>query len=248
MSTGRHRDLGRLVAHIPARAGSKRVKSKNLRLLAGKPMIQYAIEAALAAEGIDELRVNTDSPELMALARSLGVAVHKREAHLASDTASGDDFTMDIIDKLSPDTLLMVSPVCPLVTAADITGAIGAFRGSDADTLITCTTTRMQTFREGEPVNIRTGEPLAPSQDNPEIEILNWAVTLWDAAVFRRNYEDHRGGYLGTNRLLHPIHPLHAVKVSYEEDFQLAEALLTARSLPGMETPAEPTYWTANQP
>lgn len=225
------RSLGRIVAHIPARAGSKRVPSKNLRDLAGSPMISYAIRAAIAASELDEVYVNTDSPELMDLAKSMGVGVYEREASLASDTASGDDFTMDIIANLKPDTLVMVSPVCPLVEACDISNAITAYKDSNADTLITCTTTQLQAFCNGNPVNIRLGEPLAPSQDNEVLSICNWAVTIWDTKVFKENYQAYGGGYLGTNRLLFPIDPLHSVKVSYEEDFRLANALLKARHL-----------------
>jgi CMP-N,N'-diacetyllegionaminic acid synthase len=228
------RSLGRIIAHIPARAGSKRVPSKNLRLLAGSPMISYAIRAALASPELTEIYVNTDCSKLMDLAREMGVSVYERDASLASDTASGDDFTMDIIEKLNPDTLMMVSPVCPLVTADDISKALQAFRNSDADTLITCTNTQLQTFCDSRPVNVRLGEPLAPSQENPMVSICNWAVTIWDAKTFTENYRSYKGGYLGTNRLLFPIDPLHSVKVSYEEDFRLAEALILA----GRMTPA----------
>ncbi len=231
------RTLGRIVAHIPARAGSKRVPSKNLRLLAGSPMISYAIRAALDAPGLTEVYVNTDSPELMDLAREMGVGVYERDASLASDTASGDDFTMDIIEKLKPDTLLMISPVCPLVDAEDISKALKAFGESDADTLITCSNTQLQTFCEGEPVNVRLGEPLAPSQDNPVVSVCNWAVTIWDAKVFAENYRNYKGGYLGTKRLLFPIDPLHSVKVSYEEDFRLAEALILAGRMTAAKQP-----------
>jgi len=222
------RSLGRVVTHIPARAGSKRVPSKNLRLLAGRPMISYAIETAKSAVELGEVLVNTDCPKIMELARSMGVGVFERDPSLASDTASGDDFTMDIISKLKPDTLVMISPVCPLVDAADVSRAIDAYLNSDADTLISCSNTQMQVFCGDRPVNIRLDEALAPSQNNEVVSICNWAITIWDARVFTGNYESYRGGYLGTKRLLFPIHPLHSVKVSYEEDFQLAERLVLA--------------------
>jgi len=196
----------------------------------------------MQSQELDEIYVNTDSPELMELAREMGVGVFHRDAALASDTASGDDFTIDIIEKLKPDTLVMVSPVCPLVTSDDISSALQAYRDSNADTLITCTTTQMQTFCEEAPINIRLNEPLAPSQENAEVMICNWAVTIWDTQVFRGNYLKFRGGYLGTKRILFPIDPLHAVKVSCEKDFRMAEALLL--SIQNVrESPAEPEYW-----
>jgi CMP-N,N'-diacetyllegionaminic acid synthase len=92
-------EIKKLVAHIPARAGSKRVKSKNLRMLRGKPMIAYAIECAKACPEIEEVYVNTDCPKLAALAEEYGVKVFLRNPELASDTATGDDFTVDIMDR-----------------------------------------------------------------------------------------------------------------------------------------------------
>ena len=235
-------EIKKLVAHIPARAGSKRVKSKNLRMLCGKPMIAYAIECAKLCPEIDEVYVNTDSPKIAALAEEYGVKVFERDPALASDTATGDDFTIDIMDRLNLDTLMMISPVCPLVTPQDVSSAIAAYRANaDADALITCEDTHMQVAMVGQFVNIDPVGPLKPSQENPKVQTCNWAVTIWNAAVFRKNYEAFKGGYCGTNRILYPIDPLRSVKVSYEEDFKMVEALLVARASVNKEEPA--TYW-----
>ncbi len=242
------RDLGKVIAHIPARAGSKRVRAKNLRILLDRPMIAYAIQAALDCPALDEVYVNTDSPELMEVGRALGAKVYERAPELCSDTASGDDFTDDIIRKLEPDTLVMISPVCPLVEAKHVTEALEAYAKSDADTLITASQTQMQTFCEGKPINIELDAPLAPSQDNPPVLTCNWAATVWDAKTFLKNYEAYKGGYLGTKRLLHPIDPLSAVKVSYEDDFRLAEALLRFRDGATSADQTEARYWEPGQP
>ena len=235
-------EIKKLVAHIPARAGSKRVKSKNLRMLCGKPMIAYAIECAKACSEIDEIFVNTDCLKIAALAEEYGVKVFQRDPALASDTASGDDFTVDIMDRLNLDTLMMISPVCPLITPQDVSSAIAAYRANgDADALITCEDTHMQVAMGGRFVNIDPVGPLKPSQDNPKVQTCNWAVTIWNAATFRKNYAAFKGGYCGTNRILYPIDPLRSVKVSYEEDFKMVEALLTARTAVNKEESA--TYW-----
>ena len=137
------KDLGRICIQIPARAGSKRVKSKNLRLINGKPMLQYAVEAALEAS-VGEVYVNSDSNDMLELGRQLGARTYRRPDQLASDEATGDEFTYVFL-KNGPDgidTLVMVSPVCPLVTADDIT-AIKVFSESDCDTLITCDSSQM---------------------------------------------------------------------------------------------------------
>ena len=71
-------EIKKLIAHIPARAGSKRVKSKNLRMLCGKPMIAYAMDCAKSCPEIDEIYVNTDCPIIGALAKEYGVKVFER--------------------------------------------------------------------------------------------------------------------------------------------------------------------------
>ena len=208
-------------------------------------MIAYAIQCALDCPQLSDTFVNTDSEEIDRLAHSMGVKVYRRPEELGSDETTGDDFTADFIRKTRPDTLVMVSPVCPMVTAEDITNAIEAYQQSDCDTLITCEATQMQTFCEEKPVNIDTATPLTPSQSNPFVHILNWAVTIWDTAHFMQSYESRKSGYIGTNRLLYPIAPSHGIKVSTENDFQQAELLLKARQMKNADI-APPIYWSSD--
>jgi CMP-N-acetylneuraminic acid synthetase len=236
-------EIKKLIAHIPARAGSKRVKSKNLRILCGKPMIAYAIETAKSCPDIDEIYVNTDCPTIGALAKEYGVSVFERDPALASDTATGDDFTVDIIERLNVDTLLMISPVCPLITHKEVSKAIEVYKSSQsADTLISSEETSMQVAKEdGDFININPTRPLQPSQNNPKIHICNWAVTIWNGETFRKNYRVYGGGYCGTNRIFLPLDPNKSVKVSYEQDFKMVESLLSVKN--PESTNSSPSYW-----
>ncbi len=240
------RNLGKIVGHIPARGGSKRVPAKNLRYLAGKPMLAYAIDCARESGVFDEIYVNTESHTIAALAEQCGVKVYRRPEHLGSDTTTGDDFTADFMETMKPSTLVMVSPVCPLVQPSDVREGVELFRNSDCDTLITCHDTQMQTFCQGRPVNIDPDGPLAPSQQNPVVQILNWAVTIWDVPSFLESYRTRRSGYIGTRRLLHPIDPVRTLKISHEEDFQMAELLLRARSLTREASSGAAHFWSPN--
>ena len=237
------RELGRIYGHIPARGGSKRVPAKNLRYLCGKPMLAYAIECARESDVLDEIYVNTDSDVIAGLAEACGAKVYRRPAELANDAATGDDFTADFMEKMRPATLVMVSPVCPLVQPADVQRAVETYRQSDCDTLITCQNTQLQAFCEGRAINIDPDAPLAPSQQNPVIQILNWAVTVWDTASFLQSYRSRKSGYIGNKRVLLPMDPNHGLKISHEEDFQMAERLLRAeRSVAATSEPVR--YWS----
>ncbi len=226
------KNLGKIVLHIPAREGSKRVPKKNIRLMNNNPMISYAIEASIKANISEHLYVNTDSKEIKDFVNTNydEVKIYKRKKLLASDEASSEDFNLDIIKQLSADTLIMINPVCPLVTSNDIKNAFKAYKESDCDTLITSTSTKMQTFCENIAININEDEKLAPSQDNKIITTLNWAITLWDAKKFIKRMEEKGYASLGENRLFFDIDPLHSIKVSEEKDFLLAENLLSLKN------------------
>lgn len=74
------------IAIIPARGGSKRIPRKNIKPFSGKPMIGFAIEAALACEAIDRVIVSTDDAEIEDVAREFGAELpFRRPAELADD-------------------------------------------------------------------------------------------------------------------------------------------------------------------
>lgn len=225
------KSLGKIVLHIPAREGSKRVPKKNMRSMNGQPMISYAVEAAMKASITEHMYVNTDSLEIINFIEKnyKSFKIYKRDAILASDTVQSDGFNNDIINRLQPDTLIMINPVCPLIQGSDIINALEAYKNSDCDTLITSESTQMQTFCDGKPVNIRVDQQLAPSQDNGRVSILNWAVTIWDARKFTIRIKGDGYASLGKNRLLFDIDPMHAIKVSEEKDFLMAESIIKAR-------------------
>lgn len=222
------KNLGKIVLHIPAREGSKRVPRKNLRLMNGKPMISYAVAASIQANVTPHMYVNTDSAEIAEYIKEefTKFKIYNREKELANDKASSDQFNLDIIEKLNPDTLIMINPVCPLIESSDIKEALAHFSSSDCDTLISSNSTRMQTFCNDEPVNININEQLAPSQENKLITILNWAITIWDANLFISRMRNQGFAVLGEKREFYEMEPFKSVKVSEEKDFIFAEMLL----------------------
>lgn len=222
------KDLGDIVVCIPARAGSKRVKAKNLRDLCGQPLLSYSINAAKKCFPHKDIYVNSDSIEMLDLAKNHGVQGYHRNSDLASDNATGDQFAFDFIKNINADTLVMVSPVCPLIDSEDISNAVTAYTESNCDTLITCESTQMQVFCEDKPVNIDLSGQLEPTQNNPSVYILNWAVTIWNVKTFIKNFEKTGTAYIGNNRLLFPIDSIHGHKISTESDFLMAEMLIDA--------------------
>jgi CMP-N,N'-diacetyllegionaminic acid synthase len=131
-----------LLAFIPARGGSKGIPRKNLALLAGRPLIQYTLEAALASARIDDILLSTDDEEIAAFCARAGVTTrYRRPAPLAGDDApmlAALEHALEWHAREhgnTPEEVLVLQPTSPLRTAADIDGAVARFRQSAADTL-----------------------------------------------------------------------------------------------------------------
>ena len=110
---------------IPARAGSKGVKKKNSRLLAGKPLVAYSIEAAKALSNV-ELYISSDDDQVLEIARAHGVSsTYVRPAELSGDRISTVDTVLHLVEWLqkqgrSYDVISLFQPTSPFRTAKDI--------------------------------------------------------------------------------------------------------------------------------
>ena len=137
-------DGNKVVALIPARGGSKGVPRKNIRLLAGKPLIAYAIEAAIASRLIDRVVVSTEDEEIAAVARQWGAEVpFMRPPELARDDSPEWLTWQHTIQALAEldggsdiDVLVAVLPTSPLRAIADIDACITMLVESDADIVV----------------------------------------------------------------------------------------------------------------
>lgn len=135
-----------IIAIIPARGGSKGVIRKNIRLLAGKPLIHYSINAALHSKYIDLVTVSTDDDEIMEISRREGATVIKRPPELAGDNSPTIDSVLHVIDQceirgIKPEIVVLLQPTSPLRTSADIDSAIDLFLKGDCDSVISITET-----------------------------------------------------------------------------------------------------------
>jgi N-acylneuraminate cytidylyltransferase len=121
-------EKGRVLAVIPARAGSKGLPGKNHLVLSGKPLIQWTIEAALQTSGIDQVIVSSDDDVVINLADSLGVSAHRRAAALSGDTAQASAVIADALAHFPGfQTLVYLQPTSPLRASVHIEEALQRF-------------------------------------------------------------------------------------------------------------------------
>ncbi|MCE8014966.1 pseudaminic acid cytidylyltransferase [Halomonas sp. MCCC 1A17488] len=114
------------VAVIPARGGSKRIPRKNIKPFAGKPMIAWSIEAALASGCFDRVIVSTDDEEIATVAREWGAEVpFRRPAELSDDHTSTIPVIAHVIEWLReqgevPDAVCCLYATAPFVQSEDL--------------------------------------------------------------------------------------------------------------------------------
>lgn len=111
---------------IPARGGSKGIPRKNIRELAGRPLIAYSIEAALSLAPPERVCLSTDDDEIAAAGRDLGLDMtYMRPPELATDTAGSREVIIDAMDcyerrGVAFDCVVLLQPTSPLRTVGDI--------------------------------------------------------------------------------------------------------------------------------
>lgn len=130
------------IAIITARSGSKGIKDKNIKLLNGKPLMAYTIEAAIKSKMFDEIMVSTDSKKYADIAKQYGAKVpFMRSSELSNDTASSWDVVRDVLNKYKEagkefDTVALLQPTSPLRTAQDIIDGYKIMNDKSANSVI----------------------------------------------------------------------------------------------------------------
>jgi len=110
------------IAIIPARAGSKRIPEKNIRLFHGKPIIAYSILAAKASGLFARIIVSTDSDLIGAIAMDYGASYLRRHSRLADDDTGTQEVTRDALNGCGPgiEHACCIYPTAPMMTPEDL--------------------------------------------------------------------------------------------------------------------------------
>jgi CMP-N,N'-diacetyllegionaminic acid synthase len=141
-----------IIAFIPARGGSKGVPGKNIRLLAGKPLIAWSIEQALASKLIDRVIVSTDCPEIAKVAIEYGAEVpFLRPDYISGDKATTESAMLHCCDYLDeknqlPAMFILVQATSPVRSDNQFDDAILAFKKAKYDSLLSVSRTHRFTW------------------------------------------------------------------------------------------------------
>jgi N-acylneuraminate cytidylyltransferase len=222
----------RVVAVVPARGGSKGVPGKNLRRVAGRSLVQRAVDACVAAAAIDATYVSTDDAGIAEAARVAGAKVIERPADLSGDTASSESALLHALDQLAadgaePEIVVFVQCTSPFIAPADLDRAVGMVAGGQADSVFAAVATYEFLWwsgPDGQASGINHDAAYRPRRQDREPHFRETgAFYVMSVAGFRT--ARHR--FFGRTAVVE-VPELTAVEIDNEHDLTLASALAAA--------------------
>ena len=229
-----------VLGFIPARANSKGIPGKNIKLLNGKPLIGYTIEEGKKSR-INRLIVSTDSLEILKISQDFSAEVpFLRPAELSQDDSIIEDSLLDVLDKLKegegyqPDVIVLLQPTSPLRTADHINGCIDLLEENKADSIVSVSEplehpAEMVYWDDEEKMcslsEIFFQDKKIQRQQYPSFLFVNGAVY-----AFRYQSFIEKKSRFGNKTLPYMMRQIDSIDIDSKGDFTIAEALLQARN------------------
>ena len=229
----------KILGLLTARGGSKGVPGKNIKMLGGKPLIAYTIEAAKKSGVFDRILLSTDDPKIAEVAKQYGCEVpFMRPAELANDTAQHLPVLQHAIEWLKknegyyPDYTMTLHPTSPFRKAEHIKGAVDLLMKTGADFVLgvseipghysphkamTIGQSGVLTLFNGSPVKKRTMR----RQDLTPCYFSNGTIYLYKTDNLFRN--DGPAGFFGDAPQAYIMDPRYSLDIDTMDDWALAE-------------------------
>lgn len=223
----------KVLAVITARGGSKGLPGKNIRPMAGRPLIGWTIQAARESSLIDLTVLSTDDEGIAEVARQCGCEVpFMRDPALAADDTPSIDVVLDVLDRIPGyDLIVLLQPTSPLRMADDIDNAIRACVSSGAPCCVSVREVEESPYWMYVLDSDNRMQPLLPGplratrrQDLPPVHVLNGAVYVARVDVLRRERTFVAAGAVG-----YPMPKHRSVDIDTEQDWLIAEHYLTGQ-------------------
>jgi CMP-N-acetylneuraminic acid synthetase/quercetin dioxygenase-like cupin family protein len=220
----------KIIGMIPVRLGSTRVKNKNLRLINGKPLVQYIIDAALGSSMLDDVYLNSESTDFEGIAVNSGINFYQRPNELSTNDATNDDFALDFIENTECDVLVQLLATSPFISSEEIDEFISSMLDGDFETMISVSNIQIECIYNNMPVNFDQTKQTPPSQLLEPIKSYACSLMGWEVNRFRTNIKKFNAAYHGGDGSIgfSELKGYSTIDIDHEEDFLLAEMVSLA--------------------
>ena len=219
---------------VPARAGSKGIPGKNKKILCGKPLIQYPLEAALNSK-LNDIIVSTDDDDIRQIVIDLGIKVIIRPKELSGDLIPTLPVLLHALNSLNKqfDAVMTLQPTSPLRTSRHINESLDLFEQFPlADSLVSIVRVphnylpmSLMVKKEQWLDHYEMGTKLMRRQDKPVLYARN------GAAIYLTRTNRLNNFIIGGNILGYEMEYIESIDVDDIKDLKLAEIILNSRSL-----------------
>ena len=218
----------KVVALLPMKANSERVKGKNFRELAGKPLFKWILDELLAVEEIDKVVINTDARHILeenGLVETDRVMIRDRKPELCGDFVSMNLILADDIDAVAADTFIMTHTTNPLISSKTIKEGLDKFHSAtDKDSLFTVNKIQTRFYREdGSAVN-HDPDNLIRTQD-----LEPWFEENSCLFYFSKTSFGKTNARIGEKPLMMVTPPLESLDIDEPHDWEMVAALANYR-------------------
>lgn len=208
---------GKVVAIMPAKGSSERIKNKNLAILDGEYLFKRKLRQLLECKEIDEVYLDTDSDELAALVDDLPVLRLKRPAELASNQTDGHELFAYECSQIKADLYIQTLCTAPFVDADCIGRAIRQLRDSGADSLVAIRKEKQYTWDGSEPNYGRGRIPNSVDLPTTLVEAMSLYMVKAGSVPISKRFTDRPCFF--------ELSPEESVDVNWPTDLQLAEII-----------------------
>tara|TARA_B100000686_G_scaffold344380_1_gene426875 strand:- start:1084 stop:1773 length:690 start_codon:yes stop_codon:yes gene_type:complete len=214
----------KVVALLPMKANSERVRGKNFRLFNGKPLFKWVLDTLLSVEEIDQVIINTDARDILRendLVESERLSIRDRKPEICGDLVSMNTILADDVDNVSADIYLMTHTTNPLLTAQTIRKALISFKEASvenkADSLFTVDKVQTRFYeRDGTPINHNPIELLRTQDLEP------WYEENSNLYIFTEESFKKTDSRIGIKPLLFQTPKFESIDIDTPEDWDLA--------------------------
>ena len=210
-----------ITALIAVRSGSIRVTNKNMRPFNGSTLLELKIEQLKKVPEVSDIVVNSNSIEMLDVAKSLGVSAIRRNDYYASNSISMSQVFQNMAENMECENILYANCTNPLVNTESYSKAINMFLDLDFeyDSIVSCHEVKEFLYLDGKALNY---DPLNQprSQDLPDVVALNFAMSI----ISKSNMID-RKNIIGKNPFYFKLNEVESVDIDTPLDFFLAEKL-----------------------
>lgn len=218
----------KVVALLPMKANSDRVKGKNFRDLAGKPLFMWILDELLSVEQIDTVVINTDARHILednGLVVTDRVMIRDRKPELCGDLVSMNLILADDIEAMDADTYIMTHTTNPLISAKTIKEGLGKFQSDEAhDSLFTVNKIQTRFYREdGSAVN-HDPDKLIRTQD-----LEPWFEENSCLFYFSKESFSKTNARIGEKPLMMVTPPLESLDIDEPHDWEMVAAIAEYR-------------------